>query len=169
MLRVSKTQNIEHIPLRGGTYKIGKYCHINGKLKIYTGRRLFDKKIISTYPFRNAHDKFDFSKGLSSERSNVVIGNDVWIGNNVTILPGVIIGSGSIITPDTIVTKSCGPYSVVTGNPGVVVEKRFTDDQIKCLMVIKWWDWSEEKIRKNMSMICSENIDKFINNHVNFK
>lgn len=165
MQRVVKHPDIEHIPLRGGSYRLGKYCHINGKIRIYTGKSLYDKNTVSTFPFQTVNQKFNFSKSLRVERANVIIGNDVWIGNNVTIMPGVSIGSGTIITPDSIVTESCGPYSIITGNPGVVVEKRFSEHQIKCLMIIKWWDWDNEKIKKNLNLICGDNIDKFINRH----
>ena len=44
---------------------------------------------------------------------------------------GITIGRGSVIGAGTIVTKSVPPYSVVVGNPGKVIRKRFSDDQIK--------------------------------------
>lgn len=59
-----------------------------------------------------------------TEEKPVTIDDDVWIGARVTILPGVIIGKGSIIGASAVVTKDVPPYSVVAGNPAVVVKKR---------------------------------------------
>ena len=55
-------------------------------------------------------------------RDRVIIGNNVWIGDKATILPGVKIGDGCIIAANTVVTKDVPPYSVVAGNPGVILK-----------------------------------------------
>ena len=39
---------------------------------------------------------------------------------------------------------------------------RFSDEQIKKLLEIKWWDWSTEKINQFCPLLCNENIDEFI-------
>jgi virginiamycin A acetyltransferase len=38
--------------------------------------------------------------------------------------------------------------------------KRFSDDVINNLLKLKWWEWSDEKINKNLSILCSDNFDK---------
>lgn len=63
-----------------------------------------------------------------SEEKPVIIEDDVWIGSRVTILPGVIIGKGCIIGASAVVTKSMPPYSVVAGNPAIVVKNRKCND-----------------------------------------
>lgn len=54
----------------------------------------------------------------------IIIEDNVWIGTRVILLPGVRIGRGSIIGAGSVVTKDVPPYSVVAGNPAVVVRSR---------------------------------------------
>ena len=78
----------------------------------------------------------------------IIIGNDVWIAEGVRVLQGVTIGDGAIIGAGTVVTKDVPSYAFFAGNPGRVKRYRFTKEQIKKLLEIKWWDWSEEEIEK---------------------
>lgn len=56
---------------------------------------------------------------------SVFIGNDVWIGMNAFIKSEVKIGDGAIIGSCSVVTKDVLPYSIVAGNPAVVIKQRF--------------------------------------------
>lgn len=89
-----------------------------------------------------------------------MVGNDVWIGQNVTVLPGVHIGDGAIIGANSVVSKDVAPYHIVGGNPIRVIRKRFDDDTIACLLQLKWWDWSADKITENLEILCSGDISK---------
>lgn len=51
----------------------------------------------------------------------IVIGDRVWIGFKASILKGVTIGEGAIVAAGAVVTKDVPPYSVVAGNPAVVI------------------------------------------------
>lgn len=37
--------------------------------------------------------------------------------------------------------------------------KTFSEDTISSLLSIRWWDWSDEKIKKNISAIQTGSID----------
>jgi galactoside O-acetyltransferase len=52
----------------------------------------------------------------------VVIESKVWIGFDVTILKGVTVGEGAVIGAKSVVTKNVEPWTVVAGNPAVVVK-----------------------------------------------
>lgn len=93
-------------------------------------------------------------------KGDTVIGNDVWFGQNVTVMPGIHIGDGCIIGANTTVAKDIPPYSVAVGNPCRVIRKRFDDKMIEFLLKLKWWDWSPEKIFKNLDVLCSHDIEK---------
>lgn len=54
-------------------------------------------------------------------KGDTVVENDVWIGHNVVIMPGVKIGSGAIISTNSTVTKNVEPYTIVGGNPAIVI------------------------------------------------
>lgn len=52
----------------------------------------------------------------------IKICNDVWIGMNAIILKGVTVGEGAIVAAGAVVTKDVAPYTVVAGNPAVMVK-----------------------------------------------
>ena len=52
----------------------------------------------------------------------IVIESKVWVGFDVTILKGVTIGEGAVIGAKSVVTKNVEPWTVVAGNPAVVVK-----------------------------------------------
>jgi len=89
----------------------------------------------------------------------------VWIANGVTIMSGVKIGDGAIIAANSHVVKDVDPYSIVGGNPAKIIKYRFTKEQIKNLLEIKWWNWSDDKINQNVTLLCNTNIYNFINKH----
>lgn len=47
--------------------------------------------------------------------------HDAWIGANVTILNGVTIGEGAIVGAGSVVRKDVPAWSIVAGNPAVVI------------------------------------------------
>lgn len=54
----------------------------------------------------------------------IVIEDDVFIGAGVTILAGRRVGRGSIVAAGAVVTHDVPPWTVVAGNPAVVVKQR---------------------------------------------
>ena len=120
----------------------------------------------STYPFpvfSEIWDKYDTMNVTDAwdNKGDIVIGNDVWIGYESVIMSGVHIGDGAIIGTRALVTKDIPPYTIVGGVPAHVIRKRFDDEVIEVLLKAKWWDWDIEKIRDNLSVIRSGDIDKF--------
>lgn len=83
------------------------------------------------------------------------IGNDVWIGREATIMPGVCIGDGAVIGAHSVVTKDVGPYEVVAGNPARHIRTRFTPDDVRVLLSVRWWDWPIEKITAHAATIMA--------------
>lgn len=146
---------------------IGKYCSIADNVKIYIGGN-HRTDWVSTFPFPKIKEFPDWKhiKDVSTSKGDVWIGNDVWIGDDVSILSGVKIGDGAVVGAKCTVSKDIEPYSVVVGNPQRVVKKRFTTEQINKLLAIKWWNWSDEDVNRNVHLLCSPNIDDFINNHI---
>lgn len=53
----------------------------------------------------------------------IIIEDDVWISFNATILKGVTIGKGAVIAANAVVTKDVEPFTVVAGNPAVVIKQ----------------------------------------------
>lgn len=140
---------------------IGKFCAIAAETRfIMTGDHKLDA--ISTYPFpifncgwETAFNIFDLPV-----KGDIIVGHDVWFGYHTLIKGGVNIGHGAIIAAGAVVVKDVPPYTIVAGNPGRVVKKRFDDTTIDRLLAIAWWDWDIEKINKNLRLICSLDVDQ---------
>ena len=119
-------------------------------------------KSVSTYPFPVFFEEWELNaKDICDawdNKGDIVIGNDVWIGYEAVILSGVTIGDGAIICTRAVVTKDVPPYTVVGGVPAKPIRKRFDEETIKKLEEIRWWNWKEEQIKKNIQAIQSGNI-----------
>lgn len=142
--------------------KIGKFCSIANNITIYLGRN-HRTDWITTYPFGHTHidvfNKFD-GKGHPSTNGDVIIGNDVWIASHVTIMSGIKIGDGAVIAAYSHVIKDVDSYSIVGGNPAKLIKYRFSDDIIKKLLELKWWDFDDNIINDISPILCSNNFEK---------
>lgn len=66
--------------------------------------------------------------GSRSEKQWPVIEDDVWIGPHVDIVGAITIGRGSRIAAGSFVTEDVPPYSIVRGNPAVIVKQGCVPD-----------------------------------------
>lgn len=57
-----------------------------------------------------------------------VLEDEVWVGPHAIIVGGVTIGRGSRIAGGAFVIESVPPYSIVSGNPAVIVKSACTPD-----------------------------------------
>ena len=110
-------------------------------------------------PVTNEIAELHMKMGHPSCKGNIDIGNDVWIGQGVLIMSGVTIGDGACIGANTVVSKDIPPYTIAVGAPMKFVRKRFSDEDIKFLLDLKWWNWPDEKINQYLTIISSGNIN----------
>ena len=133
-----------------GYVSIGNNVHIGGatficrtKIEIHDdvtmawGITLYDHNSHSIYWEERMNDnrncysdylKYNGNNIVNKDWSNVIskpiiIQSKVWIGFNVTILKGVTIGEGAIVGACSVVTKDVEAWTVVGGNPAVVLKK----------------------------------------------
>ena len=152
-----------HYEFLGDKLIIGKFCQIASGIKIIMNGANHRMNSVTTYPFNimgNGWEKVTPKLEDLPFKGDTIIGNDVWIGQNVTILPGVHIGDGAIIGANSVVTKDIPAYHIAGGNPCRIVRKRFDEELINYLEEIKWWNWEEEKIFKNLEILCSNDLEK---------
>lgn len=129
---------------------IGPFCSFGANIVIGGAGHTVDW--VSTSPVFNENkdhlpQKFSYHKfNLESKTS---VGADVWIGNYVLVKSNITIGHGAIIGMGSVVTKDVPPYEIWGGNPAKFIKKRFNDETINELLKMKWWDWNDDKIRKN--------------------
>ena len=160
-----ETNNVLYqYPINRDKLKIGKFCSIACGTKFLFNSANHALDSLSTFPFPLFFEEWNLEKEKVTEawdnRGDIVIGNDVWIGYEAVILSGVTIGDGAIIGTRAVVTKDVPPYTIVGGVPAKPIRKRFDEKVIKELLKIKWWDWTEEKIARNIENIKTGCIER---------
>lgn len=90
------------------------------------------------------------------------IGNDVLIGCNSVIKAGVKVGNGAIIGSGAVVLSDVEPYEIVGGVPAKHIGWRFDEEVRNRLNESEWWNWSDNKIKQNISLFHEENINNVI-------
>lgn len=152
-----------HYDFIGDKLIIGKFCAIAEGVEFVMNGANHQLNSVSTYPFYimgNGWEKVTPKPGTLPYKGDTVIGNDVWIGQNSVIMPGVRIGNGAIIAANSVVTNDVSDYSVVGGNPAKLIKQRFNEELIELLLELKWWDWDEEKLFKNLEILTDPDLEK---------
>lgn len=157
-----KNNVLYHYPINHDRLIIGKFCSIACGAKFLFNSANHTLSSLSTYPFPLFFEEWGLEKTDVARswdnKGDIIIGNDVWIGFEAVIMAGVTIGDGAIIGTRAVVTKDVPPYAVVGGIPAKPIKKRFDEDTISELLRIKWWDWPDEKIARNIAAIQSGSI-----------
>jgi virginiamycin A acetyltransferase len=154
-----------HFPFIGDRLVIGKFCALARGVKFIMNGANHKLDGFSTYPFQifgNGWEKVMPQPGELPYKGDTVIGNDVWMGYEATVMPGVQVGDGAIIAAKSVVVSHVPPYTVVGGNPARPIRQRFDDEVIQSLLSIAWWDWSIEKITRNLEKIVAADIEALL-------
>lgn len=125
--------------------KIGNYCSIASGVR-FLANCDHPTNQVSTFPFA---DLILHLGGETVTKGDIIIDDDVWIGMNTIILSGVHIGQGAVIGAGSVVSQDVPPYSVVVGNPGKVIKKRFENDIIDKLLQVDYSKMDKSFIEKN--------------------
>ena len=125
---------------------IGKYCAIGSDVKVLTADHVLNMANIQV-----ALQQRIGGIPIATSKGDVVIGNNVWIGDSSIILSGVTIGDGAVVGAGSIVTKNVEPFAIVAGSPAKIIRMRFGDTIIQQLLDIQWWNWTEEKMKRNLT------------------
>lgn len=145
---------------------IGKFCSIACGAKFIFTSANHALGSLSTYPFPIFYDEWALDAVNVTDawdnKGDIVVGNDVWIGYEAVILSGVTIGDGAIIGARAVVTKDVPPYTIVAGVPARPIRKRFDEETIARLEQLRWWDWPEDEIRRNISHIQRGQIEAML-------
>lgn len=146
-------------PINHDKLIIGKFCSIACGAKFIFNSANHTLSSVSTYPFPIFFEEWGLNiKDVAAawdNKGDIIIGNDVWIGYEAVIMAGVTVGDGAIIGTRAVVTKDVPPYTIVGGVPAKPIRKRFDNETLDELLKIRWWDWSEEKIERNIQAIQS--------------
>jgi virginiamycin A acetyltransferase len=153
---------LHHYEFIGDRLVIGTFTAIAYGVQIHMNGGTHAMGGFSTFPFNifgGGWEKgFDPATWTAEHRGDTVIGPDVWIGTEARLMPGVTIGPGAIIAAGSVVTRNVRPYAVVGGNPARELRRRFDDMTVERLLAVAWWDWSVERIDRNLNAIRGADI-----------
>lgn len=165
-LLFEKNNVLYHYPIHQEKLIIGKFCSIACGTKFMFNCANHTLKSLSTYTFPLFYEEWELEKSNITtawdNKGDIVIGNDVWIGYEAVIMAGVHIGDGAIIAARAVVTKDVPPYAIVGGTPAKEIRKRFDAEVIQQLLILKWWNWSTDKIRQCLPYIAEGKMDELL-------
>jgi acetyltransferase-like isoleucine patch superfamily enzyme len=132
----------------GGRITIGEWCYVGEASRIWSaasiilGNRVLVAHSVNifdnlTHPIRAAerHDQVrqiltqGHPRELALGEQPVTIDDDAWIGAGAFVLRGVTVGQGAIVAAGAVVTKDVPMFSIVAGNPAVVVRELSPDER----------------------------------------
>ena len=158
-MRFERNSVLYQYPINHDKLIIGKFCSIACGAKFIFNSANHTLSSVSTYPFPIFFEEWGLNiKDVAAawdNKGDIIIGNDVWIGYEAVIMAGVTVGDGAIIGTRAVVTKDVPPYTIVGGVPAKPIRKRFDNETLDELLKIRWWDWPEEKIARNIHAIQS--------------
>jgi acetyltransferase-like isoleucine patch superfamily enzyme len=136
------------ISASGGAISIGEWCYVGADTRIWSaasieiGNRVLIAHSVNimdnlTHPLqaaqRHEQTKQIFTRGhprkISLDEKPIKICDDAWIGAGAMVLRGVTVGQGGIVAAGAVVTKDVPPYTIVAGNPAVVVRELSPDER----------------------------------------
>jgi acetyltransferase-like isoleucine patch superfamily enzyme len=141
-----------------GHVEIGSFCSIARNVSLQEYYHDFNR-LTSYYIFKNLFDDAGVNENLT--KGPITIGSDVWIGMHSCILSGVKIGDGAVIAANSVVNTDVPDFAIVAGSPAKIVDFRFSNEIIKELKKVRWWDWTMEEITKHKSLFSGDiTLDK---------
>ncbi len=150
-----------------GRLTIGRFCSIALGATLILGNHRTD--LVSTYPFKTLAEHWPEAADAPDDhedRDGIEIGSDVWLGAQCTVVAGVRIGPGAVVAANCVVTKDVPPYAIVAGNPGRVVRSRCTEEEASGLLEIAWWNWPDDKVRRELPDMMRGSVGAFIRKHL---
>ena len=143
---------------------VGAFCSIAGNVSFMCSGGTHSPWAATTFPIYSRMMASADPTENGGKPGGVTIANDVWIGRSAIIMPGVHIADGAIVGSGAVVTKDVPPYAIVGGNPAKLIRYRFSEDIIAKLLAIRWWEWTDEKIKQEAVLLTGP-IEPFLERH----
>ena len=107
----------------GNNVEIGNFVKVQNNVSIYEGVEIEDYVFCGpSMVFTNIKlPRSEFPQKGTDYYMKTIVRKSVSIGANATIICGVTIGEYAMIGSGAVITKDVPPFSLVVGNPGVVI------------------------------------------------
>lgn len=108
----------------GDNSGIGINCHVPGNIEIGIDVMMGPECYFLSE--NHAFDKLNvpmIHQG-GTKQLDTIIEDDVWIGRQVIFTPGRTVKRGSIIAAGCVLSKNFDEYSIIGGNPSILIKKR---------------------------------------------
>ena len=103
---------------------IGKRCSVGDRTEIHSGRKVeIGDDVIIAWDCVILDRDYHSASGKNEIIKPVQIKNGAWIGCRSIILKGVTIGEGGVVGAGSVVNKNVEPYTLVAGNPAMIIKK----------------------------------------------
>ncbi len=145
--------------------EIGRFCSIHESVIVQGNHSLNRITTNSLYPLLNAEarrivEQTPSDKDRRGTNRKVKIGNDVWIAAGAFINASRCseIGNGAVIGAGSVVMDDVPPYAIVYGSPARIRRYRFTQEEIRILERVKWWEWDRQKLNENIGLLMNPDL-----------
>ena len=138
---------------------IGRFTSIGAEVRTSRGTHPVTYPFATSSPFFFSLRKQSMGTFASKQCFDEIlpiprIGNDCWICDRVLIVGGVHVGDGAVVLPGAVVTADVPPYAVVGGVPASIKKYRYSDDTVKWLLSVKWWDKPLDWLQSHSEGLC---------------
>jgi acetyltransferase-like isoleucine patch superfamily enzyme len=121
-------QNGEPLIVIDDNVGIGPFCQISAKNNIHLERDtiIAASSLISDHSGRHEDAGDPNSEPSASKGGRIRIGQGSWIGHRVAIVcthGELVLGRNCVVGANALVTRSFPPYSVIIGNPAIVIRR----------------------------------------------
>ena len=107
----------------GDNSGIGIYCTVPDNIII--GRDVLMGPRVYILDRNHITDRIDIPmRGRGSIKKRTIIEDDVWIGRQCLFTPGRTVKKGTILAAGTVLCKDFPEYSIVGGNPSMLIRSR---------------------------------------------
>ncbi|MGO4256099.1 CatB-related O-acetyltransferase [Marmoricola sp. RAF53] len=152
-------------PDEGEPIRVGRYSAIQSTAIFMHGGEHYNDWVSQFHGHLDHEGRWVRAEGTPFSRGPIVVGSDVWIGFEALITSGVTIGDGAVVGARTVLRRDVQPFEIVAGNPARHTGFRFEEPVREALLRIRWWDWSDEKVRLHADQIHSADVAGFIAGH----